>query len=116
VRLVAPSLNPESTDAAIAPRVIETHTLTRTITEEGSIEGHEVLPGTDLTVAVNPQRRRATDNQPLWKRWKMPALLLAVLLTAAISAALFFKPSPESEIRTVAVLPFRSLDASDDDP
>ncbi len=55
--------------------------------------------------------------QPLWATWKVLATVSSLaLLTGTYVLIRFWRPSRQPEIRTVAVLPLKALDADEKDP
>ena len=100
VRLTPPVVTIEKVDATRSPKIIEKHTIARIITEQEIEDTNELLIG---------------GKASLWQRRKHAlALLIFGLLAGAGALLLYFKPSSQTEIKTVAVLPLKSLDASDD--
>lgn len=81
------------------------------VEEIEEIEGDPAVPS-DGAIIVHEGMAR-----PLWRTRKALAVLLTLaLLTGTYVLTRFLRPSGQPEIRTVAVLPLRSLDTNEKDP
>jgi TolB-like protein/Tfp pilus assembly protein PilF len=100
VQVTSSAVSLKKTDAVPGAKIIEKHTIARIITEE-EIEDRKLL---------------ASGAASLWQKRKLHiAVLLVVLPAGAVALFFYFRPSSQSEIKTLAVLPLKSLDANIDD-
>ena len=115
-RLTTPVIAVERIDDARSPKIIEKHTIARIITEEEIEDTNELhLVVTEVSPDAGTRKLLTSGEPSLWQRRKLPiAILIFVLLAGAVALILYLKPSRQTEIKTVAVLPLKSLDASDD--
>ena len=106
-RFVAP-VRPTFTEA-----VLHQHIVAHVVVDEEIEEIDEAREvHSDHETAVVGRSR-----QPLWTTWKVFAALLSLaLLTGTYALIRFWRPSRQPEIRTVAVLPLKALDADEKDP
>jgi DNA-binding winged helix-turn-helix (wHTH) protein/TolB-like protein len=112
VKVLTPSAGLKKIDPARSPTIIEKHTIAHIITEEEGEDANEPRHITDLLLKANS--RRLLDGGKQQSRKARVALLLFILLTGAIAFIVYLRLSRQSEIKTVAVLPLKSLDANDD--
>lgn len=97
----APAVGLKRVDAVTGQRIIEKHTIARIITEE------EVEDTNKLHLATAPS---------LWKSLRLRvALPLFVFLAVAAALIIYLNLPRQSEVKTVAVLPLRSLDPGERD-
>jgi DNA-binding winged helix-turn-helix (wHTH) protein/TolB-like protein/Tfp pilus assembly protein PilF len=117
VKTLTPSANYNKLDLSTSPRIIEKHTYAEIITEAETEDLNESQPITDLSFDRPSQKLLTAGHQPLWKNWKAGvALLIFVLLTTTVTFIIYFNSSRQAEIKTVAVLPLRSLTPNEEDP
>lgn len=96
--------------------VIEKHTFARIVTEEEAEDTNEPRYSRNLSLDANSRKLLAGADQSLWKSWKTRVALLAfVLSTGAIALIVYLNLPRQSQIRTVAVLPLKSLDPNEDE-
>ena len=106
-RFVAP-VRPTFTET-----VLHQHIVAHVVVDEEIEEIDEAREvHTDHETSVVGRKR-----QPLWATWKVLATVSSLaLLTGTYVLIRFWRPSRQPEIRTVAVLPLKALDADEKDP
>jgi TolB-like protein/Tfp pilus assembly protein PilF len=116
VKVVMPVGRLQKMDAVRKPNIIEKHTFAEIISEEMIEETPELQKISSRPLDGNAQKLPATGNAALWKRRNARvALLILVLLTSTIAVSIPFILPSQSEIRTVAVLPLKSLEPNEED-
>lgn len=116
VKVITPAPALQKIDSARSPQIIEKHTFAKIITEETMGEATELRPIANQSLNRNAQKLLSTGNTSLWKNRKAHlALLILVLLTSTIALTVHFIRPRQPEIKTVAVLPLKSLEPNEDD-
>ncbi len=117
VKVITPASSLQKMEAVGQPQIIEKHIIAQIISEEIIEETINLRQIPNRSLDGKAQKLLATGNVSLWKTRKAHvALLILVLLTVTIAVSIRFIHPSQSEIKTVAVLPLKSLEPNQDDP
>lgn len=95
---------------------IEKYTFARIITEEEIENTNDLQSVAPVLLDANSRKLLRDGNSTLWKSRKLLlAAFIIILLVGVVVLWIAFQPSTQIEIKTVAVLPLKSLDANETD-
>jgi DNA-binding winged helix-turn-helix (wHTH) protein/TolB-like protein/Tfp pilus assembly protein PilF len=117
VRSPAPSPLLRKIDPPQSPTIITKHTITQIITEAEADDTDDPGALSEELAGANSRMRLTGGRQSIWKVRSLRFALLILLLSAVgVGLLISFTRPRHPGVKTVVVLPFKSLDANEGDP